>query len=98
MTHSLLQKPDVTPFFDAYTNTFSYVVKAPSSNSCAVIDSVLDFDYASGSTSYVGADAIIAFVREQQLQVEWLIETHAHADHLSRSEERRVGKEVRSLE
>jgi len=83
MTHSLLQKPDVTPFFDAYTNTFSYVVKAPSSNSCAVIDSVLDFDYASGSTSYVGADAIIAFVREQQLQVEWLIETHAHADHLS---------------
>src|SRR5690606_20106812 len=76
-------KPDVTPFFDDYTNTFSYVVKDPSSPACAIVDSVLDFDYASGSISYHGADAIIAHVRDKQLRVEWLIETHAHADHLS---------------
>ena len=75
--------PEVTPFFDADTNTISYVVKDPNSSVCAVIDSVLDFDYASGRIGYRAADAIIAFVRAHALSVEWLIETHVHADHLS---------------
>lgn len=78
-----LQKPEVNAFFDKDTATFSYVVKDPASSACAVIDSVLDIDYASGTTSYKGADAIIAFIEKQQLQLEWLIETHVHADHLS---------------
>lgn len=68
-------KPAVTPFFDASTNTFSYVIEDPSSGACAIVDSVLDFDYAAGR--------IIAFVRERQLTVEWIVETHVHADHLS---------------
>jgi glyoxylase-like metal-dependent hydrolase (beta-lactamase superfamily II) len=75
--------PEVTPFFDPDTNTISYVVKDPNSNACAVVDSVLDFDYAAGRIGYRSADAIIAFVREHGLSVEWLIETHVHADHLS---------------
>lgn len=75
--------PVVTPFFDAESNTFSYVVKDPSSAACAVIDSVLDLDYASGGISHEGADAIIKFIREHDLKVEWIIETHAHADHIS---------------
>ena len=75
--------PAVTPFFDEESNTFSYVVRDPDSQSCAVIDSVLDFDYASGGVSHTGADAIIRFVRDNNLNVEWIVETHAHADHLS---------------
>lgn len=76
-------KPEVTAFFDKDTNTISYVVKDPGSLSCAVIDSVMDIDYAAGRISYQSADKIIAYVREHGLKVEWLIETHAHADHLS---------------
>jgi glyoxylase-like metal-dependent hydrolase (beta-lactamase superfamily II) len=76
-------KPDVTPFFDADTNTISYVVRDPASESCAVIDSVLDFDYAAGRISTHSADAVIAFIRAHGLALEWLIETHVHADHLS---------------
>jgi len=75
--------PVVTPFFDAESNTFSYVVKDPSSPACAVIDSVLDLDYASGSVSREGADAIIKFIRDNDLKIEWIVETHAHADHIS---------------
>ncbi|MCH2459367.1 MAG: MBL fold metallo-hydrolase, partial [Henriciella sp.] len=75
--------PIVTTFFDPPTNTFSYVVQDPDSNACAVIDSVLDFDYASGHIAYDSADKIIAFVKEHGLNVEWLLETHVHADHLS---------------
>ena len=75
--------PEVTPFFDADTNTISYVVKDPNSSACAVVDSVLDFDYAAGRIDHRSADAIIAFIREHALSVEWLIETHVHADHLS---------------
>ena len=75
--------PVVTPFFDAESNTFSYIVKDPNSNSCAIIDSVLDLDYASGTIGHESADAIIKFVRDHALQVEWIIETHAHADHIS---------------
>ncbi|MBL8847470.1 MAG: MBL fold metallo-hydrolase [Hyphomicrobium zavarzinii] len=76
-------KPEVTAFFDEQTNTVSYVVKDPNSTSCAIIDSVMDIDYAAGRISYGSADKIIAFVTKNGLHVEWLIETHAHADHLS---------------
>ena len=75
--------PEVKAFFDPVTNTISYVVRDPGSTSCAVIDSVMDLDYAAGRITYDHADEIIAYVREQGLVVEWLIETHAHADHLS---------------
>jgi len=76
-------KPDVTPFFDPATNTISYVVKDPASNACAVVDSVMDIDYAAGRITYDHADEIIAFIQEKGLKLEWLIETHVHADHLS---------------
>ena len=76
-------KPLVKAFFDASTNTISYVVRDPDSAACAVIDTVLDLDYAAGRITYESADAIIAYVREQGLRLEWLIETHVHADHLS---------------
>jgi glyoxylase-like metal-dependent hydrolase (beta-lactamase superfamily II) len=75
--------PRVTAFFDAATNTISYVVKDPSSQACAIVDSVMDIDYAAGRISYDHADQIIAFVQKHDLKVEWLIETHVHADHLS---------------
>jgi glyoxylase-like metal-dependent hydrolase (beta-lactamase superfamily II) len=75
--------PDVTAFFDEATNTVSYVAKDPSSISCAVIDSVLDFDYASGHIGYESADRVIDFIETHKLHLEWLIETHVHADHLS---------------
>ena len=76
-------QPDVSAFFDKSTNTISYVVRDPASDACAIIDPVLDFDYAAGRISHSGADALIAHVRARQLRVEWLIETHVHADHLS---------------
>jgi glyoxylase-like metal-dependent hydrolase (beta-lactamase superfamily II) len=76
-------KPEVTGFFDADSNTISYVVRDPASHACAVIDPVMDIDYAAGRIGFNSADEIIAFVRKNGLQVEWLIETHAHADHLS---------------
>lgn len=76
-------KPDVTAFFDPETNTVSYVVKDPNSNACAVIDSVMDIDYAAGRISYAAADKIVQHIKDKNLSVEWLIETHAHADHLS---------------
>ncbi|KMK66520.1 MBL fold metallo-hydrolase [Puniceibacterium sp. IMCC21224] len=75
--------PDVTGFFDDATNTISYVVRDPSGSDCAIIDSVLDFDYASGHTDTRSADAIIAFVRQHGFDVKWLLESHVHADHLS---------------
>jgi len=75
--------PEVKAFFDAVTNTISYVVKDPASNACAVIDSVMDIDYAAGRITYDHADAMIAYIRDQNLSLEWIIETHVHADHLS---------------
>lgn len=75
--------PDVTAFFDAPTNTISYVVRDPAGTDCAIIDSVMDIDYAAGSISFGGADAIIAHIKAQGLRLQWLIETHVHADHLS---------------
>lgn len=75
--------PDVTAFFDETTNTVSYVVKDSGSDACAIIDSVLDFDYSSGRTSFASADRIVAHVRERKLTPAWILETHVHADHLS---------------
>ncbi len=75
--------PDVRAFFDPATNTISYVVKDTGSSACAVIDSVMDIDYAAGRITYDHADEIIAYIRENDLDLEWLIETHVHADHLS---------------
>jgi glyoxylase-like metal-dependent hydrolase (beta-lactamase superfamily II) len=79
----LSTKPEITGFFDGQTNTVSYVVKDPGSNICAIVDSVMDIDYASGRITYESADRIIAYIREHGLAIEWLIETHVHADHLS---------------
>lgn len=78
-----MQRPIVTPFFDEPTNTFSYVVQDPDSHACAIVDSVLDFDYAAGQTDVRSANAIISFIRDNDLAVEWILETHVHADHLS---------------
>ncbi len=78
-----MQRPIVTHFFDEPTNTFSYVVQDPDSRACAIIDSVLDFDYAAGRTDVRSANTIIAFIREHDLDVVWILETHVHADHLS---------------
>lgn len=76
-------QPVVTPFFDTQSNTFSYVVQEPSSDACAVIDSVLDFDLAAGRTKTETAEKILAFINDNDLRVEWILETHVHADHLS---------------
>ena len=76
-------KPTITAFFDKDTNTISYVVKDPDSNHCAIIDSVLDFDYASGRITYNHADNMIKHIEEHGLILDWIIETHVHADHLS---------------
>ena len=76
-------KPEVAAFFDKETNTISYVVRDPGSKSCAIFDSVMDIDYAAGRISYRSADLLIDYIRANGLTLEWLIETHAHADHLS---------------
>lgn len=77
------QSPIVKAFFDDDSNTISYVVSDPETKKAAIVDSVMDFDYAAGRTSFESADAIIAYVKENGMTVDWLIETHAHADHLS---------------
>ena len=76
-------RPHVEAFFDPATFTYSYVVSDPATKRCAIVDSVLDYDPAAGRTSHASADRLIAYVREQGLTVEWLLETHVHADHLS---------------
>jgi glyoxylase-like metal-dependent hydrolase (beta-lactamase superfamily II) len=75
--------PKVKAFFDPQTNTISYVVRDPNGHAAAIIDSVLDFDQASGTTQTSSADKIIAYVNEQALDIQWLLESHVHADHLS---------------
>jgi glyoxylase-like metal-dependent hydrolase (beta-lactamase superfamily II) len=82
-TPDMSVRPEVTAFFDQETETFSYVVKDPASSACAVIDSVMNLEYASGTISYEGADEIIDFIRDNNLKLQWLIETHVHADHLT---------------
>lgn len=76
-------RPEVMPFFDEQTNTFSYVVKDPFSQACAIADSVMEIDYPSGRLSLRGAEEIIRYIRHHNLELQWIIETHVHADHLS---------------
>jgi glyoxylase-like metal-dependent hydrolase (beta-lactamase superfamily II) len=73
----------IQPFFDTATNTVSYVVVDTETKQCAIIDSVLDFDFASGRTNTANADNIIQYIEMNTLNVEWILETHVHADHLS---------------
>lgn len=73
----------VEAFFDPATFTYSYVVSDPTSGQCALVDPVLDYDPAAGRTSHKNADRLIAYVREHGLSVQWILETHVHADHLS---------------
>jgi len=75
--------PEVQAFFDEATNTISYIVKDPTSDACAIVDSVMDIDYAAGRITYVHADRMIAEIERRGLKLEWIIETHVHADHLS---------------
>ena len=80
---NMSQKPVVQAFFDEATNTISYIVKDPGSNACAIVDSVMDIDYAAGRITYDHADELVRQITEQGLRLEWIIETHVHADHLS---------------
>ena len=91
-----MQHPQVKAFFDQKTNTFSYVVTDPGTQVCAIIDSVLNYDAASASTSTQGADEVIQYIEENQLKVEWILETHVHADHLTASQylKSRVGGKI----
>ena len=75
--------PFVKCFFDDVTNTATYVVSEPGGRSCAVIDSVLDYEAKAGRTATTSADDVIAYIRENKLTCEWILETHAHADHFS---------------
>ncbi|MGC1503424.1 MAG: MBL fold metallo-hydrolase [Sulfitobacter sp.] len=76
-------KPEVSAHFDEATNTITYIVKDPASNHCAIVDSVMDIDYAAGRITYDAADKLIAEIEARGLTLDWIIETHVHADHLS---------------
>ena len=76
-------RPSIAGFFDEATNTVTYVVHDPASGEGAIIDSVLDFEAASGRTSNGPADLVIEYVRRHELKIAWILETHAHADHIS---------------
>lgn len=82
-TPRLDQSPQVKAFFDSATHTISYVVADPETQICAVLDAVMEFDYAAGKLTTIMADDIIAYIDTHQLKLEWIIETHVHADHLS---------------
>lgn len=79
----MTQKPEVISFFDEPTNTITYIVADPETKSCAIIDSVLDYDASSGRTKTTSADEVIDFIKDGGLTVQWILETHAHADHFS---------------
>jgi glyoxylase-like metal-dependent hydrolase (beta-lactamase superfamily II) len=76
-------QPSIQPFYDVNTGTMTYVIYEQAGSPCAIVDSVLDYDHKAARTSTDSADAVIAFIREARLSVEWILETHAHADHLS---------------
>jgi len=78
-----MPSPDVRAFFHEASHTFSYVAWDPATRKAAVLDAVLDYEAASGRTGHAAADAIIAFVRAEGLTLDWVIDTHVHADHLS---------------
>ena len=85
----------IKAFFEPCSNTISYVVTDPETRHCAVIDSVLDYDPAAGEISYQHADEVMAYIDAEDLILEWLIETHVHADHLSAApyiQQKRGGK------
>ena len=81
----MTKNPDVKSFFDSTTSTWTYIVwcEASANRSCAVIDSVLDYDISSGKVSTISADLVVNFIREKNLKLEWILETHIHADHLT---------------
>ena len=83
MSTEIKNIPEIKAYFDAPTNTVSYLVTDPATKKCAVVDSVLNFDYPSGTISYAQADEIIGDITDQGMTLDWLIETHVHADHLS---------------
>jgi len=89
-------KPQVTGFFEPESSTFSYVAACPETGRCAILDSVLDFELAAGRTRTDSADAIVEYVGEQGLSVDWILETHAHADHISAAPylQRRLGGRI----
>lgn len=99
-------QPTIQPFFDPATWTVTYVVYQEGRPECAIIDAVLDYDPKAGRTSTASADKVVAFVREHALQVEWIMETHAHADHLSAAPYLRrqvggkiaIGQHIRSVQ
>ena len=76
-------QPKVTPFFHAPTGTWTYVVSDPAARDAAVVDPVLDYDWRSGRTGTASADAVLAHLAADGLRLRWILETHAHADHLS---------------
>ena len=80
---NMSQHPDVAAFFDEATNTVTYVISDPATSKAAVIDSVMDIDYAAGRITSESADEVIAHIKKNGLTLEWIIETHVHADHLS---------------
>jgi glyoxylase-like metal-dependent hydrolase (beta-lactamase superfamily II) len=100
------QRPEVRAFFHAPTSSFSYVAWCPVTLRAAVIDAVLDYDAASGRIAHASLEAVVAFVRTQRLQVDWVIDTHLHADHLSAGASIRamlggrlaIGQHVRELQ
>lgn len=78
-----MSKPNVNAFFDEATFTITYVIADPTTGRAAVVDPVLDFDPASGRTSTTSADKVIEFIKGENLEIDWILETHVHADHLS---------------
>ncbi|CAN7736927.1 MBL fold metallo-hydrolase [Neorhizobium sp. LjRoot104] len=78
-----MHRPDVAAFFDPRTSSIQYVVSDPQTRACAIIDPVLDFDEKSGSTATHNADALLDHVRQHDLRLEWILDTHPHADHFS---------------